>query len=485
MSASHPLPLATKQGPHRTRPVLSILFLISLTAVTNSWVNLRQPSPYMDELFHVPQAKRFCAGLTTRTPSVIAYSPSITTPPGPYLLPALLSTVSAAFCSTAALRALSALFTVLIFLELRKIIAALTRRQPLSIALQAHTTSPDLSLKALLLTLNPVIFFYSNLFYTDPPSIYFLLLSYRLALSHAHALSALSGFFSTLHRQTSAPFHAYIALDALIASKNLSTALPHAAAGLIYIALLALNSFSIALGDQPNHTPAIHTAMLPYQAVFILISSLPIILAMVTATRSPNQPLPSPTFTLPTLATFIGVTVLTTTCIASTGTFIHPFALADNRHYTFYIYRYLLSRPAVRALIVPLSALALVAPFIHVRSIYQAVVASSSTARPARRQDLSSWCLAELLRELCLVLITAACVVPASLLELRYFIPGFLLAATRLLSRVRIIRGKALLAVAALLAANIALVFVFCERPFVRAVDKHMPEDPSPGRFMF
>lgn len=58
---------------------------IAVALIVSSWVipisilvNHIVPHPYMDEIFHVPQARQYCAGNFT------SWDPMITTPPGLY-----------------------------------------------------------------------------------------------------------------------------------------------------------------------------------------------------------------------------------------------------------------------------------------------------------------------------------------------------------------------------------------------------------------
>lgn len=67
-----------------------VLFLGVVVGVLQWWLDVRQPTPYMDELFHVPQAQRYCAGDES-------YDADITTPPGLYLLPMVFAKVLRSF----------------------------------------------------------------------------------------------------------------------------------------------------------------------------------------------------------------------------------------------------------------------------------------------------------------------------------------------------------------------------------------------------
>lgn len=490
---------------------LAVLLLVALAALNHAWVSHRQPAPYMDELFHIPQAERFCAALAAWNSSLIQYNGAITTPPGPYLAPALLGILSPYFCTAAGMRCLSAVFIVLSFLEARCILRSFSQRQPSCVnELTSSEVGHDarelqLSLKALLIVLHPVLFFYSNLFYTDPLAVFFLLLCFRLALQKSHWLSAIAGIASVLCRQTGALFHAYIAVDSLLASIAVREgrawhslariSAPHAVAGAIYVALFAANSFSVALGDQEHHGLSAHFAMLAYHTGFCLLAGLPIILASGALTRPGLQKA-----LLRTLCTYSKIRLLTAftlacvlpaLCVVLSGAFVHPFVLADNRHFTFYLYRRIILRsPWVRLSPVPLYALGLLVPFLHTHALCRVAAASLRQVKHAAERepslrDLGSWCLSEMVNDFCLLFITSVCVIPATLLEPRYFVPGFLLTGLRTISRLKLVRLEGIFSILLLILANHFLLHIFCERPFPRDVDPHMPQDLSPGRFMF
>jgi alpha-1,2-glucosyltransferase len=58
--------------------IVALVFASCLVAVQFLAASL-QPQPYMDEIFHIPQAQQYCRGNLT------AWDPMITTPAGLYL----------------------------------------------------------------------------------------------------------------------------------------------------------------------------------------------------------------------------------------------------------------------------------------------------------------------------------------------------------------------------------------------------------------
>lgn len=143
---------------------------------------------------------------------------------------------------------------------------------------------------------------------------------------------------------------------------------------------------SVVLGDKSNHVATIHLAQMLYIWPFFAFFSLPLLipsglsfLNMLTSaftTASPSaatanekekkkatKPLPAPTGLLGAgIALFRSKVIypiyLAGTFVLSLGvvrfnTIVHPFTLADNRHYMFYVFRYTIRRGGlVRAALV-------------------------------------------------------------------------------------------------------------------------------------
>jgi alpha-1,2-glucosyltransferase len=469
----------------------------ALLVTCHLWVNWRQPEPYMDELFHVPQAERFCASVLKSAAGLPHYHPAITTPPGPYLFPALASALHPAFCTIRGLRAWSALCVWLALPQIAAVLASLRSRIPTASKLLAGNDGES-ELQALAVLLHPPLFFYASLFYSDPPSVLALLLCLRLSLAKRHWISSLCGIAAALCRQTSAVFHGFIALDALLSSLRdaeniynlMHVTAPHVLASLVYAALFYKNSFRVALGDHMNHTPTLHHAMFAYHAGYLAISAAPLMcFALVSYCRREAWAHHWISRASAVIG-FMSALALCLTLVERTGDFVHPFALADNRHYTFYIYRRLLLRSRwLRFAFTPVYAAALIAPFVQIYDAYQ----RDTTAGSKRTDDsagevkhaLQAWLVTETVSEMALLCAVAVCVVPASLLEPRYFVQGFILTVVRAIARMALSPADTRSCIMALAFTNLALIFIFCEMWFPRPADPHMPGDKSPGRFLF
>ena len=189
--------------------VLASLLLAPSLLITCSLLATRVPNAYMDEIFHVPQAQKYCAL------DFAHWDPKITTLPGAYLLAVPFSRLAgpalqwlfpaaatggggggsgasdvgiassagagAAACTTAVLRSLNP------FLNAATTVV-LYRTSLLLHGSRGHGggsgpgSAKASARHALLISLIPVHFFFSLLFYTDSAATLFVLLSYYLSL---------------------------------------------------------------------------------------------------------------------------------------------------------------------------------------------------------------------------------------------------------------------------------------------------------------
>lgn len=115
-------------------------------------------------------------------------------------------------------------------------------------------------------------------------------------------------------------------------------------------------------GDKSNHVATIHLPQLLYIWPFITFFSAPLILPRAfssllstTTTTSPSSARkPEPTWKYVLNAVYMTAALVVTLGIVKYNTIIHPFTLADNRHYIFYAFRYsILRHPAIRYLLAP------------------------------------------------------------------------------------------------------------------------------------
>ncbi|CAN6472300.1 unnamed protein product [Victoria cruziana] len=186
-----------------------VAVVVALWAVPFSFmVNCIVPEPYMDEVFHVPQAQEYCRS------NFSSWDPMITTPPGLYFLslahiaivfPCLwwIGAVSSFsdLCSVAFLRSTNCALAVICAVLFYDIVV--------------HTR-PGLSkgkatLFAVVLALYPLHWFFTYIYYTDIASTAAVMGMYLSCLKRSYWLSALLGGIAITIRQTNVIWILFIA----------------------------------------------------------------------------------------------------------------------------------------------------------------------------------------------------------------------------------------------------------------------------------
>ena len=190
-------------------------------------------------------------------------------------------------------------------------------------------------------------------------------------------------------------------------------------------------------GDKENHVVSIHLAQMLYLWPCFAFFSLPLLYPYIINIH-PNTVLP-PALRLESIGSrfprpIVRVLVIAIMlAIAHYNTLVHPFTLADNRHFTFYVFRILLRHPAIKYLAAPiyfLCAWAAVAalggqnadkkqPTQKKSSRQQwqgTAISPSSPASDARASFALIWLVA-----------TAASLVTTPLVEPRYFVVPWLM----------------------------------------------------------
>ena len=431
-----------------------------------------RPAPGAAQVFHVPQARHYCAGEWE------VWDSKITTFPGIYVAAAVagraLAPLGFEACSLAQLRALGVVFLA----GSCALLAGVLRELHGPAAAPAGATA----LQALALSLFPLHLFYAHLYYTDVPAVFFLLLCYYLCLRGRGWASALAGAGAVLMRQTNAVWVVFVlcvgvhrtlrpaggghkrepppralpggfpeARDLLRAAWARRGDLVRRFGALALVpagfALFVVRNGGVAVGDKDAHRPVLHFAQLLYFCSCSLgfLAPLlpdPLLNTLRAAAAAPRG------------RSVLAAGALCTACLlaAHRSTLVHPYILADNRHSTFYLWRHLLGRgPWVRYALVPGHALA------------AAAVGRWASAEAPPLVALA-WALA-----------TAATLVPAHLVELRYFNVPFLLLCAHGPPWAPAQSARAALA---FLGAHLAALYVFLERPF------RWP-DGSTARFMW
>ncbi|EYU41722.1 hypothetical protein ABFS82_10G032300 [Erythranthe guttata] len=186
-----------------------ILWLIPISILVNTIV----PAPYMDEIFHVPQAQQYCRG------NFRSWDPMITTPPGLYFLS--LAYVASLFpglfcmqavssfsdsCSTSILRLTNGVLAVICSVLIYEII----------IHLRPSLDDKKATLRAVVLSLYPLHWFFTYLYYTDVASLTAVLAMYLLILKKKYLFSSLIGALSVVIRQTNIIWVLFVACSGVI-----------------------------------------------------------------------------------------------------------------------------------------------------------------------------------------------------------------------------------------------------------------------------
>ncbi|EGU10888.1 Glycosyltransferase family 59 protein [Rhodotorula toruloides ATCC 204091] len=214
----------------------------------------------------------------------------------------------------------------------------------------------------LVIAMFPLVQWWSWLFYTDMASVVCILLCWRTALQQRHVQSALLGAISLLFRQTNIVWIAFIAAQAAIrelelpkkevklaggkatpfavarvALAQLPTLAPVIAAYLpVFLAFLAFIRWNggIVLGDKQNHVATVHVAQLYYLVAFAGVLFWPVIVTPRRVRVACYELIGSPRRAM------LSLLALAVICYTIKHyTIAHPFLLADNRHFCFYLWR--------------------------------------------------------------------------------------------------------------------------------------------------
>lgn len=440
----------------------------------------------MDEIFHVPQAQRYCEGNFTY------YDTKLTTPPGLYLLTysriwlrdKILMRRSQLVCDTIDLRRTNHLVAIFNFITLVLIQLSTNNNRGYGLrrtGLKRITYTLDQSsvldlvkvlLNSIAILILPPLFFFNSLYYTDAGSLLFTLLAYFSSLVDQHLIAGLFGIISVSFRQTNIVWIFYIACLVILrtfeeqqqvasgtdttkrsrddATRNktrledtrtniftrnliiilIKRCVPYAIVGSLFVLFIILNK-GIVIGDKEAHQPKLHTAQVLYFVGFCSVFGATWIFHMRILRRFLYFTIRSPI-----TAVIASAFIIYLICYGRYG---HPYLLADNRHLTFYIWRRILDRhnSYVPYVLTPIYLLASFGIWHHLRG---------------------RSCKHIMLFIFCTILVT----VPNGLLEPRYFIIPFIFL--RLGAETNL--SSLLLELAQHLAINIGMHYLFLHKTF-------------------
>ncbi|CAH8456777.1 unnamed protein product [Dicrocoelium dendriticum] len=409
------------------RHLICCLFVTAISSLSTLVITRVQPVPYMDEVFHVRQTKAYLVGNWT------SWDDKITTPPGTYI------TFISLYRFISFVLPLPSSPTMLCFRFFNTFLCGLNFCVLSAIlCLFGHCDSP---LLPLVIITNPVLLFFSSLYYTDHCAFLFVLLSILSALSKHRFLSALFCAVGISIRQTNVSWLPLVV--SILTSRRISGIVfkPNARAdvgtwiltsvtlfvkhpikllvtvivrstfdifwhflvGLIFVCFVYWNQ-GVVLGDKAFHQAVFHVPQLWY---FVLFCSAFTPLSFLTYTaqktmRYRMMSAKSPVKFFLCVLLFLFLTV----CIALSLRYLsysHPYLLADNRHLTFYIWRKIIRRSV--PVFYSLSLLYSICLYYWSSKLFSHVVPFHMFAIQV------SVCLG-----------TCMCLIPAGLLELRYFL---------------------------------------------------------------
>ncbi|EDW19265.1 putative Dol-P-Glc:Glc(2)Man(9)GlcNAc(2)-PP-Dol alpha-1,2-glucosyltransferase [Drosophila mojavensis] len=309
----------------------------------------------IDEEFHIPQGLAFCRK------QFDVWDSKITTFPGLYLIALVLQPINC--CTVTGLRLLSLIGAGINILLLYKI----RRRTLAGVGGNAYAAHEAITMSVL-----PPLYFFSHLYYTDTLALTMVLLFYNYWQQEAHLPAAVWGAASVLMRQTnivwvcmccgmtvldtvvqqctrSCPanerpvrlfssklWQQLLGSPQLICNSILSVLAKccfYASIILPFIGFICING-SIVLGDKSAHEATLHLPQLFYFSIF-------------AAGFGISNTLRQLRFALGLLRRHLVLSMLATLLIATIvhyNTVVHPYLLADNRHYTFYVWSRLYGR---------------------------------------------------------------------------------------------------------------------------------------------
>lgn len=169
---------------------------------------------------------------------------------------------------------------------------------------------------------------------------YLLLKVLRINLGSIHTVPTQGNIFSVFANIISKIFHPN---QPLIKFKDSINILLYGSVYGIFLAALYLNDWSMVLGDKTAHVVSLHFTQILYYCSFCLIFCLPVYLSRVKSIFYKMYKRKYLTI----------LTLVLTSLIVNYNSLIHPFLLADNRHYTFYFVKNVLRSSWLKFTLIP------------------------------------------------------------------------------------------------------------------------------------
>ena len=300
----------------------------------------------MDEHFHYGQFQAY------HNNDFLHWDPKITTPPGLYIIQRIFSVLLPS--SLGAMRAVNCLFFSNIFVVY--VLKIYDFLEP----------CPGNLTRSLNLALTPTIYFFNFLDYTDSASVAVVAAMFYYNLTKSEWRLGFVSLIAIFVRQNNLIWILYLVIyrvlsdnrKLILAPKSLPSHIltifkiflnnklaifSQSKFQLLAIAIFVVfaqvrNKGRLVFGDHENHKMVFHPNQLLYLSLFC-IANFPITLGeYLSSIGNFFQRIYISCHALAAYLFMLSLSII----LVDQFTLVHPFILADNRHYTFYIYRYML-----------------------------------------------------------------------------------------------------------------------------------------------
>lgn len=340
--------------PSALHQYVAVPLLIVICGVIHHLVSLKVKEPFIDEFFHLRQCTIYCKF------DFEVWDNKITTPPGLYLLGFGYSYLILKFTGIP-LESICNNYDVLRSVNLLGGLVVL----PLLVEYIKGSVWP------VNLVSMPLLFTYYFLFYTDVWSCILMvgclavIMNLKLSMSNT-IISGILGFMSLWFRQTNIIWIAFVAslvIDRQVGNTTgieyvkcyitkgftkFAYLIPYVVNLLLFGIFLKING-GITFGDKENHQVQMHLVQVFYCFSFINVFTWPVWLSGCKIKRY---------FSLwfGGVMSFLinGGLMVVIKYIIDNYTIVHPFLMADNRHYTFYIFKRIISHQYSNVFLLPI-----------------------------------------------------------------------------------------------------------------------------------
>ncbi|CAG9855293.1 unnamed protein product [Phyllotreta striolata] len=323
---------------------LALFFATSLIIFNQIYLTSKM---VVDEEFHFPLGISYCNF------NFLVWDPKVTTLPGLYLVSALLMG-PLKLCTPYWMRFVSLLFSLFNVILFHKLFRKNERNEWRNI------------LSSITLALLPPLYFFSNFYYTDVVSLTMILLMMVANEKKRHYSASTFGLLAVICRQTNIVWVGLVAVRYVLAELFTFTKLKQHERGIpakdvytflrrlvkrplrvlensnvqfwldtlaysvtlgLFVLFLKING-SIVVGDKTAHQATIHIPQLFYFSIFCLIFAWPHFVGEILNFIAFAK----------THKLLISIATIVCLVIVFTNTLVHPYMLADNRHYIFYVW---------------------------------------------------------------------------------------------------------------------------------------------------